>query len=90
LREPSREGWVLSTWWRRAGKTTPEAFLAFLAENAEAERLMCVGHLPSIAAIASFFLSPGDPVSLVFGPGTVCRIRVAAMRRGGGDLLLFV
>lgn len=68
----------------------PEAFLAFLAENAEAERLMCVGHLPSIAAIASFFLSPGDPVSLVFGPGTVCRIRVAAMRRGGGDLLLFV
>jgi hypothetical protein len=51
---------------------------------------MCVGHLPSIAAIASFFLSPGDPVSLVFGPGTVCRIRVAAMRRGGGDLLLFV
>jgi phosphohistidine phosphatase SixA len=70
--------------------TTPEAFLAFLAENAEAERLMCVGHLPSIAAIASFFLSPGDPVSLVFGPGTVCRIRVAAMRRGGGDLLLFV
>jgi phosphohistidine phosphatase len=69
---------------------TPEAFLAFLAENVEADRLMCVGHLPSIAAIASFFLSPGDPVSLVFGPGTVCRIRVAAMRRGGGELLLFV
>jgi phosphohistidine phosphatase len=69
---------------------TPEAFLDFLAESAEAERLMCVGHLPSIAAFASFFLSPGDPVSLVFGPGTVCRIRVAAMRRGGGDLLLFL
>jgi phosphohistidine phosphatase len=69
---------------------TPESFLDFLAGSAEAERLMCVGHLPSIAAFASFFLSPGDPVSLVFGPGTVCRIRVAAMRRGGGELLLFV
>ena len=69
---------------------TPEAFLAFLEECAEAGRVLCVGHLPSIAAIASFFLSPGDPVRLVFGPGSVCRIRVEAMRRGGGELLLFV
>ena len=68
---------------------TPEAFVAFLAECADAERLLVVGHLPSIAAIASYFLSPGDPVRLLFGPGTVCRIRVDAIRRGGGELLLF-
>jgi phosphohistidine phosphatase len=68
----------------------PEVFVAFLSENEEAKCLMCVGHLPSIAAIASFFLSPGDPLNLVFGPGTVCRIRISAMRRGGGELLLFV
>lgn len=68
----------------------PEAFLAFLAERAETERLLCAGHLPSIAVIASYFLTPGDPVQLAFGPGTVCRIRVEALRRGGGELLLFV
>jgi phosphohistidine phosphatase len=69
---------------------TPEVFLAFLAECAEPDRLLCVGHLPSIAVIASFFLSRGDPVQLAFGPGTVCRMRVEALRRGGGELLLFV
>ena len=68
---------------------TPEAFLAFLEENDEAKRLLCVGHLPSIASIAACILSPGDPVHLAFGPGTVCRIRVGALRRGGGELLLF-
>lgn len=68
----------------------PEAFLAFLDEWAGSDRLLCVGHLPSIASIASFFLSHGDPVQLAFGPGTVCRIRVEALRRAGGELLLFV
>jgi len=66
----------------------PETFLAFLEENEGVERLLCVGHLPSIASIAAYILSPGEPVHLVFGPGTVCRIRVGALRRGGGDLLL--
>lgn len=69
---------------------TPETFLEFLAGCTGADRLLCVGHLPSIAAFASFFLSPGDPVQLAFGPGTVCRIRIEALRRGGGELLLFV
>ena len=73
-----------------APNATPETFLAFLEGCKEGERLLCVGHLPSIAAIASFFLSSGEPVRLVFGPGTVCRIRVEALRRGGGELLLFV
>ncbi|HEU5361019.1 MAG TPA: histidine phosphatase family protein [Candidatus Deferrimicrobiaceae bacterium] len=68
----------------------PEAFLAFLEECPEADRVLCVGHLPSIAAFASFFLSSGDPVKLVFGPGSVCRIRVETLRRGAGELLLFV
>jgi len=68
----------------------PEAFLAFLAQVPEAERVLCVGHLPSIGAFASYFLSHGDHVQLAFGPGTVCRIRVEALRRGGGELLLFL
>jgi len=68
---------------------TPEMFLAFLKEREEAQRLLCVGHLPSIASIAAYILSPGDPVQLAFGPGSVCRIRVGALRRGGGELLLF-
>ncbi len=68
----------------------PEAFLAFLAGCTGSDRLLCVGHLPSIASIASFFLSHGDPVQLAFRPGTVCRIRVEALRRAGGELLLFV
>lgn len=69
---------------------TPETFLAFLEDCAEADRVLCVGHLPSIAVFASFFLSSGDPVKLVFGPGAVCRIRVETLRRGAGELLLFV
>lgn len=68
----------------------PEAFLAFLDGYAGSERLLCVGHLPSIAAFASYLLSPGDPVQLAFSPGTVCRIRIETLRRGGGELLLFV
>lgn len=68
----------------------PEAFRAFLAGCAGSERVLCVGHLPSIAAHASYFLSPGDPVQLVFSPGTVCRIRINSLRRGGGELLLFL
>ena len=68
---------------------TPEMFLAFLKESEEAQRLLCVGHLPSIAAIAAYILSPGDPVQLAFDPGSVCRIRIGALRRGGGELLLF-
>ena len=73
-----------------APNATPEMFLAFLEGCKEGERLLCVGHLPSIAAVASFFLSSGEPVRLVFGPGTVCRIRVETLRRGGGELLFFV
>lgn len=69
---------------------TPEAFLAFLEDRGEEGCILCVGHLPSIAAIASFLLSEGDPVRLVFAPGSVCRIRVGARRRGAGELLLFV
>jgi phosphohistidine phosphatase len=68
---------------------TPEAFLAFLKGSGEAQRLLCVGHLPSIASIAAYLLSPGDPVQLAFDPGSVCRIRVGALRRGGGELLFF-
>lgn len=73
-----------------APNATPEAFLGFLEDRGEEGRILCVGHLPSIAAIASFFLSDGDPVRLAFSPGTVCRIRVEATRRGAGELLLFV
>ena len=69
---------------------SPETFLAFLEGNTEAQRLLCVGHLPSIASFAAYLVSPGDPVQLVFGPGTVCRIRVGALHRGGGELLLLM
>lgn len=68
----------------------PEAFLAFLRDRVGEGRMLCVGHLPSIAAIASFFLADGAPVRLAFGPGTVCRLRIETLRRGAGELLLFV
>lgn len=67
----------------------PERFLAFLEEHKGKENILCVGHLPSIALIASSLLSAGDPVKLVFDAGSVCRIRLAAIRRGSGELLLF-
>lgn len=69
---------------------TPEAFLAFLEEQEGKESVLCAGHLPSIARFAAFFLSPGDPVNLVFGPGTACHIRLSALRRGAGELVLFL
>lgn len=68
----------------------PNRFLEFLEEHNGKENIMCVGHLPSIALIASSLLSAGDPVKLVFEPGSVCRIRLSAMRRGSGELLLFL
>lgn len=80
----------------RIGKTaalnpeaTPESFLAFLDEQAGEGSVLCVGHLPSIALIASALLAARDPVKLVFGPGSVCRIRLASARPGTGELLLF-
>ncbi len=68
---------------------TAEMFLAFIGESKEQERVLCVGHLPSIARIASLLLSPGDPVHLVFDAGSVCRIRLSSPFPGAGELLLF-
>lgn len=80
----------------RIGKTTalnpeatPESFLAFLEEQGGEGSVLCVGHLPSIALIASALLAAHDPVKLVFGPGSVCRIRIASARPGTGELLFF-
>lgn len=67
-----------------------ETFIAFLEEHRGKENILCVGHLPSIARIASSLLSAGDPVKLVFEAGSVCRIRLSAIRRGSGELLLFL
>jgi phosphohistidine phosphatase len=67
----------------------PEKFLAFLEESRDLERVLCVGHLPSIARIASLLLSPGDPVHLVFDAGSVCRIKLSSLFPGAGELLLF-
>jgi len=66
-----------------------ESFVAFLEASGAAGSVLCVGHLPSLAEFASFFLAAGDPLRLEFGPGTVCRIRLHALRRGGGELILF-
>jgi phosphohistidine phosphatase len=66
---------------------SPERFLAFLEENRDKEHILCVGHLPSIARIASFLLPKGDPVNLVFGPASVCRIRLSLLSSGEGELL---
>jgi phosphohistidine phosphatase len=68
---------------------TPEMFLAFMEEQRGRENILCVGHLPSIALIASALLSAGDPLRLVFGAGSVCRIRLDSIRRGAGKLLFF-
>jgi phosphohistidine phosphatase len=68
---------------------TPEMFLAFIEEQRGRENILCVGHLPSIALIASALLSAGDPLRLVFGAGSVCRIRLDSIRRGAGKLLFF-
>jgi len=67
---------------------TPEMFFAFLEEQKEKKNILCVGHLPSIARIASSLLSAGDSVKLAFGAGSVCRIRLDSIRRGAGELLL--
>ncbi len=67
---------------------TPEMFFAFLEDRKEKENLLCVGHLPSIERIASSLLSAGDPVKILFGAGSVCRIRLDSIRRGAGELLL--
>ncbi|HEY7527900.1 MAG TPA: histidine phosphatase family protein [Candidatus Deferrimicrobiaceae bacterium] len=68
---------------------TPESFLAFLEEQAADGCVLCVGHLPSIAVIASVLLAERDPVKLVFGPGSVCRIRLVSVHPGKGELLFF-
>lgn len=73
-----------------APEALPEGFLSFLAEREGMERVLCVGHLPSIASIASMLLSSGGTVALAFGAGTVCRIRLPAVRPGAGELLLFL
>ncbi len=67
-----------------------ESFVEFLAASGAAGTVLCVGHLPSLADFASFFLTAGDPVRLAFGPGTVCRIRLDSPRRGCGQLVLLI
>lgn len=67
----------------------PEAFLDFLGNRKERGTAICVGHIPSIAHIASYLLSPAGLVRFAFGPGTACRIRLSSFSRGSGELLLF-
>ncbi len=67
----------------------PGELLAFLEGKREVGRVLCVGHLPSIAAIASHLLSGGESIRLVFNPGSLCRIRLADIAPGNGELLLF-
>jgi phosphohistidine phosphatase len=69
-------------------EATPEMFFEFLEERVGKENILCVGHLPSIERIASSLLSTADPVKILFGPGTVCRIRLDTVRRGAGELVL--
>ncbi len=67
-----------------------ESFVGFLSASGAEGSVLCVGHLPSLADFASFFLTPGEPLRLEFGPATVCRIRLRGLRRGGGELVLFL
>jgi phosphohistidine phosphatase len=67
---------------------TPEMFFAFLEERKGKGNFLCVGHLPSIERIASSLLSAGDQVKILFGAGTVCRIRLDSIRPGAGELIL--
>lgn len=66
----------------------PGAFLHFLHEQEGKGNILCAGHLPSVALIASFLLSAGDPVKLAFGAGSVCHISLSSIRRGSGELIL--
>jgi phosphohistidine phosphatase len=68
----------------------PGAFLDFLQEQEGKENILCAGHLPSVALIASFLLSAVDPVKLAFGAGSVCHIRLASILRGSGELILLL
>lgn len=70
-------------------EASPDEFLSFLDANGGGDCILCVGHLPSIARIASCFLSAREPIRLVFNPGSICRIRLASIAPGKGDLLLF-
>lgn len=66
----------------------PVAFLDFLKEQEGKGNILCAGHLPSVALIASFLLSAGDTIKLVFDAGSVCHIRLPSIQRGGGELIL--
>lgn len=68
----------------------PGEFLAFLAGWTGKERILCAGHLSSLAEIASALLSPGTPVAIRFEAGAVCRIRLGPPGPPAGELRMLL
>ncbi len=70
--------------------SAPAEFLSFLAGWKGKERILCAGHLPSLAEIASDLLSPGGPVAIRFEAGAVCRIRLGEPGPPAGELRMLL
>lgn len=67
--------------------TAPGAeFLVYLKKLADQDRILLVGHLPSLGKIASDLLTRSAPVSIHFEMGGVCRIDPEPNLSGPGEL----
>lgn len=62
--------------------------VSFLRGLGEGKRVLVAGHLPSLARIASLLLGGGDnTVRIRFENGGLCRIDVAELKAGEGELV---
>lgn len=63
-----------------------EDAIVYLSRFSDKEKLLLVGHLPSLEEIASNLMSGGPHVSIHFEMGGVCRIDIDALPTHKGDL----
>jgi phosphohistidine phosphatase len=66
--------------------TPPEETVDFLRQFENSKSIFIAGHLPSLAKLASYFLTGDESASIHFLKGGLCRIDLEGFPNEGGEL----
>lgn len=83
------EGVILQTDQVKA-KATPQETAAFLKELSHPQAVLIAGHLPNLAEVASYLLTPVGKVAIAIENGAVIRIDLPQPDSGAGELMWYL
>jgi len=83
------EGMILQT-DQVTAKTPPQETVAFLRGLGRRQTVLIAGHLPNLAEVASYLLTPAGKVTVAIENGAVMRIDLAQPGPGAGELMWYL